>query len=80
MHCVQSRALQVRDVPETLHKRLRLQAAAMGTSLSDYVLKQLEKIAARPTPSEMAERLSRRPPIDYGEAVAEAIAEERAKR
>ena len=49
--------LQIRDVPEEVHRTLKARAAASGTSLTEYVRELLARAAARPTPEELAERI-----------------------
>lgn len=44
---VVSKVVQVRNVPDEVHAVLTRRAAAAGVSLSDYVLRQLELVAAR---------------------------------
>jgi len=68
-----AKLLQVRDVPDDLHRTLKVRAAQAGTSLSEYVRAELELIAARPTPEELRARLSTRSSVDAGEAPAETI-------
>jgi plasmid stability protein len=60
--------VQIRNVPPELHRRLRTQAARQGTSLNDYLLGQLEQIAALPTNDEIAERIRARSPRLEGSA------------
>jgi plasmid stability protein len=45
--------VQVRNVPEALHRKLKTQAADAGQTLSDYLLAELQRLAARPTRDEM---------------------------
>lgn len=52
-----SKMIQVRNVPDRLHRRLKARAALEGRSLSDYLLAELERIAERPTRAELLERL-----------------------
>jgi plasmid stability protein len=52
--------MQIRDVPEDVHRTLKARAAASGTSLSEYVRDLLERAAARPTPHELASRIEAR--------------------
>lgn len=52
--------VQIRDVPEHVHRTLKARAAASGTSLSEYVRALLSRAAARPTPEELAERVRAR--------------------
>ena len=52
--------IQIRDVPEDVHRTLKARAAAQGTSLSDYVLRQVIQAARTPTPEELDERIRSR--------------------
>jgi plasmid stability protein len=52
--------LQIRDVPDDVHRALKARAAASGVSLSEYVRGVLERTASRPTPSELAARIEAR--------------------
>jgi antitoxin FitA len=53
--------IQIRNVPDELHRRLKSRAALEGMSLSDYLLSELRQVAERPTLAEMRERLKARP-------------------
>jgi plasmid stability protein len=52
--------VQIRDVPERVHRALKARAAASGVSLSEYLRVVLERAAERPTPEELAARVSAR--------------------
>ena len=52
--------IQIRNVPDTLHRRLKSRAALAGMSLTDYLLGELREVAERPTLDEMRARLERR--------------------
>ncbi len=52
--------IQIRDVPEDVHRTLKARAAAQGTSLSDYVLGEVTRVARIPTPEELDERIRSR--------------------
>ncbi len=68
--------LQVRNVPDDLHAELRRRARAAGVSLSEYVLRELERIAARPPIEEvLARSASRRLDISMADVVATVRAE-----
>jgi plasmid stability protein len=56
-----SKMIQLRDVPDELHKQLKARAALSGLSLSDYLIREVRKVAEQPAPEEMRERLRRRP-------------------
>ncbi len=72
--------IQIRNVPEALHRRLEARAAEAGKSLSDYLLDGLRKTAERPTPKELRERLRSRPRVTLPEAAARAVRAERDAR
>ncbi|HWV86401.1 MAG TPA: ribbon-helix-helix protein, CopG family [Capillimicrobium sp.] len=75
-----SKVIQVRDVPDDVHRRLKARAAEQGRSLSELVREQLIAYARQPTPAEMWERLEALPPLDPGESAADAIRAGRAER
>lgn len=52
--------IQIRDVPEDVHRTLKARAAAQGTSLSDYILGEVMRLARTPTPEELDERIRSR--------------------
>jgi plasmid stability protein len=71
--------IQVRNVPELLHRRLKARAATTGMSLSDYLLGELREIADRPTLAEFRERLHTRMPFPALDTAGQ-VREERAAR
>jgi antitoxin FitA len=72
-----SKMIQVRNVPEELHRTLKVRAAERGMTLSDYVLSELEEIAGKPTLAEWVDRLRDRPGSDIGNLAVEIIREHR---
>lgn len=54
--------IQIRDVPEDVHRTLKARAAANGRSLSDYIRREITKVARTPTPEELDERIRSRGP------------------
>lgn len=52
--------IQVRNVPDDVHRTLKARAAAAGMSLSDYVKRDLEEAAARPSLEEVDARVAAR--------------------
>lgn len=52
--------VQIRNVPEDVHRTLKSRAAASGMSLSEYLRGMLESAAARPTPAELMDRIRAR--------------------
>lgn len=69
--------IEIRNVPEALHRRLTARAALGGLSLSDYLLRELRAIAERPTPDELRARLAGRTATSLTESPAEALRAER---
>lgn len=55
-----SKMIQLRNVPEALHRQLKVRAAIAGLTLSDYLIREVAKVAEHPTPEEMRERLKTR--------------------
>jgi plasmid stability protein len=72
--------IQVRNVPDELHRTLKARAALSGMSLSDYVLIELRRLAERPTREDLQRRLSQRTSVTPGERIAKAVAAERLSR
>jgi antitoxin FitA len=62
-----SKMIQIRNVPDDLHRTLKVRAAKAGMTLSDYLLSEIEQVAERPTLAEMMERLRHDPPVELDE-------------
>lgn len=75
-----SKMIQVRNVPDALHRGLKARAAMAGMSLSDYLLAEFKEIAERPTLAEFRERLHRRKPVSAEIDSARLVQEERQAR
>lgn len=75
-----SKMIQLRNVPDALHRRLKARAAMAGMSLSDYLLAEIKEIAEKPTLDEFRERLGRREPVELQLDIARMIREERDAR
>ena len=69
--------IQIRNVPEKLHRRLKSRAALAGMSLSDYLLHEIRHVAERPTIDEFRARLKTRPRVTLSIPPAEIIRAER---
>ena len=74
------RMIQVRNVPDGLHRTLKARAAMEGMSLSDYLLGELREIAERPTLAEFRVRLQGRARVTAALDTGGLIREERAAR
>lgn len=72
--------LQVRNVPEPIHRTLKTRAAAAGKTLSDYVLEEISRWASQPTFEELSRRLAMRTPVNPRVSAAEIIRQERDRR
>jgi len=72
--------IQIRNVPDELHRRLKARAAMAGMSLSDYLLNEIRQMAERPTLQEWLARVARRPPVKVSISPAQILREERDKR
>jgi len=72
-----SKMVQIRNVPDVLHRKLKSRAADSGQTLSDFLLAELERLAARPTRDEMLTRIHRRKRVTLKTPAAVVIREER---
>jgi hypothetical protein len=71
--------IQVRNVPDELHRSLKERAAREGTTMSDLILGELPRLAQRPSPAQVLERVRRRSPVG-GASGAELVRAERDQR
>ncbi len=62
-----TKMIQIRNVPDDLHRKLKVRAAQEGMTLSDYLLSEVEQIAEKPTLRELMERLSHDEPVQVDE-------------
>ncbi len=69
--------IQIRNVPDALHRRLKSRAALAGMSLSDYLLSEIRQVAERPTIDELRARLRSRAETAPVRSPAEAVRAER---
>ncbi|MEE8124438.1 MAG: hypothetical protein V3T42_01325 [Nitrospirales bacterium] len=72
-----SKMIQLRNVPDRLHRKLKARAAMEGLSLSDYLLSHIREFAERPTLLEMRERLRQREPAEVDMSPTEVLRQER---
>ena len=75
-----SKIIQIRNVPDALHAKLKARDAMAGMSLSDYLMSEIKKVAERPTLDEMLARLRALPPVDPPVSPADLVREERDRR
>jgi plasmid stability protein len=69
--------LQIRNVPDKLHRKLKARAALEGMSMSEYALRELSKALERPTRQELLARLAELPVLELDPSPADAVREER---
>jgi plasmid stability protein len=72
--------IQIRNVPEDVHRTLKARAATRGMSLSEYLLAEVTEISERPSLEELVERIRRRPMIRSRVSSAKIIRDARAER
>jgi len=72
--------IQIRNVPDDLHRDLKIRAAKEGISMSELILRELPRIAHRPTLAEIQERIRRRGPIEGMPSGAELVRAAREER
>jgi plasmid stability protein len=65
--------VQVRDVPEDVHRTLKVRSAAAGVSLSEYLRGVLARTASRPTPDELYARIQARGSVELDEPSEAAV-------
>jgi plasmid stability protein len=68
-----SKMIQIRNVPDDLHRILKVRAAREGMTLSDYLLSEIELVAEKPTMKEWLDKVSRDEPVEVDESPAEII-------
>jgi plasmid stability protein len=75
-----STMVQIRNVPDAFHRRLKARAAMEGMSMSDYILREIGKALERPPRAETLERLRSRPVRHVSRTAADIIRAERDAR
>ena len=75
-----STMIQIRNVPDDLHRRIKARAALTGMSMSRFIMMELEKVVERPTRQEVLEQIARYPTDPLDPAPAEVIRAERQVR
>jgi antitoxin FitA len=75
-----SKMIQLRNVPDALHRGLKVRAALAGMSLSDYLLAEIKEIADKPTLAELRTRLHERESVSARIDSTRLVREERDAR
>jgi plasmid stability protein len=72
-----SAMIQIRNVPDKMHRRLKARAATAGMSMSEYLPREIRKIIERPTREELLERVARYPELDLSPEPTDLVREGR---
>lgn len=72
--------IQIRNVPDDVHRRLKARAAMEGMSLSDFALAQLRRSLEKPTREELRARVASREPVLAGPGSVELVEAARSPR
>lgn len=72
--------IQIRNVPDAIHRKLKARAARAGLSMSDYLLEGIRRDLERPTRDEVLTRLAKRTPVEPQPAASELVRSERDRR
>lgn len=75
-----SHLVQIRNVPDQVHRKAKARAALAGMTLSDYALRALEREVSEPTLAEIAARIHLLEPIEAAPSAAEIVRAERDAR
>ncbi len=72
-----SRMIQIRNVPDEIHRKLKVRAAKEGITLSELLAREARRLAEQPTLEELRERLLSKPPVKLSVPPAAVVREER---
>ena len=72
--------IQIRNVPETLHRRLKARAALEGVSMSRFVLREIERALERPSRREWIEAIRSQPEVELDISPADILRDQRNRR
>lgn len=75
-----SRMIQIRNVSDEVHRKLKVRAAKEGVTLSELLGREARRLAEQPTLEELRQRLSSRQPVKVRTPAAAVIRQERDRR
>lgn len=75
-----SKMIQIRNVPDRMHRELKRRAKLEGQSLTEYIEELLQREISRPPREEVFARIEAREPVKLSRSAAQIIREERKKR
>jgi len=79
-HFCMPKMIQMRHVPDELHRKLKSRAAIEGLTLSDYLVREIQRLADRPTIAELRDRIKGRSAVAVKMSPAKAVRAERERR
>ena len=72
--------IQIREIPEETHRKLKARAAAEGMSMSDYLKRLIDQDLRRPDWASIKRRRDEMDLVDLGDDAVRIIREERDSR
>jgi len=72
--------IQIRHVPDAVHRKLKARAATKGMSLSDYLMLEISELAKLPTMDDWLDEIATREPVTLQEPAAVTIRKMRESR
>jgi plasmid stability protein len=72
--------IQIRNVPEAIHRQIKARASLSGMSMSEFILQELKRVIERPSREEVLDRLAKLPGMELEPSPAELIRSERDSR
>ena len=68
-----SKMIQLRHVPDAVHRKLKARAAMKGMSLSDYLVREVTQLTEQPSMQEVLSEIRKLSPVEWREPVVETI-------
>lgn len=72
--------IQIRNVPDSVHRQIKARAALAGMSMSEYMLREIRRSLDRPTREELLRRIASLPEVQVSPSPAEVVRAERDSR
>ncbi len=75
-----STMIQIRNVPDAIHRQIKARASLSGMTMSEFILQELTRVIERPPRNELLDRLAKLPGVEVEPSPAEMIRSERDSR
>jgi len=75
-----SKMIQIRNVPDEVHREIKARAARAGMTLSDFLKREVERLAATPSVEDLLARIRSRQRPEITESIVDIIRAEREQR